>query len=684
MNDADVSKQIQQMVRFIRQEAEEKANEISVSAEEEFNIEKLQLVEAEKKKIRQEYERKEKQVEIRRKIEYSMQLNASRLKVLQAQDDLVSSMKEAAAKELLHSLLRLKEPAVLLRCRKEDLELVDSILDSAKDEYANKSNVHPPGILVDNHIYLPPPPSRHHEHGLFCSGGVVLASRDGKIVCENTLDARLDVVFRNKLPEHLDCRAEFRFNDRVIRQTATLSCECLLMANAGCYRNITWNISVTAIGKPKEEDVNQSYQSKVEINGLTETADARYCFSCLGRRKDDCCCRGKLSSMGHFLRSVGAIWAIIFGWWVYVGGAAAAAGGGGKCKFEAIFNFGDSNSDTGGFYAAFPAASGPYGMTFFKRPSGRASDGRLVIDFFAQALGFPFLSPYLQSIGSNYRHGANFATLASTVLLPNTSLFVTGISPFSLAIQLNQMKEFKARATEFHPKEDEKLPAKDVYGKSVYTFYIGQNDFTSKLAEMGIGGVQEYLPEVASQIGYTIEALYAEGGRAFLVFNMAPIGCYPAFLTQLPHTNTDLDMYGCMFTYNNAVSNYNNMLKGMLDQTRARLSNAWLVYVDIYSLMLELFRNPTRHGLLYGTKACCGYGGGAYNFNPQVYCGNNRVINGRRVTATACSDPDKYVSWDGIHATDAANKLVTWAILNGSYFDPPFPLSKLCDLQPIG
>lgn len=34
MNDADVSKQIQQMVRFIRQEAEEKASEISVSAEE--------------------------------------------------------------------------------------------------------------------------------------------------------------------------------------------------------------------------------------------------------------------------------------------------------------------------------------------------------------------------------------------------------------------------------------------------------------------------------------------------------------------------------------------------------------------------------------------------------------------------------------------------------------------------
>ncbi|KAG5014537.1 hypothetical protein AAZX31_08G020200 [Glycine max] len=221
MNDADVSKQIQQMVRFIRQEAEEKANEISVSAEEEFNIEKLQLVEAEKKKIRQEYERKERQVEIRKKIEYSMQLNASRIKVLQAQDDVISSMKEAASKELLNvshhhddhvyrnllkdlivqCLLRLKEPSVLLRCRKDDLHLVENVLDSAAQEYAEKANVDPPEIIVDNQVYLPPGLTHQNSHDLYCSGGVVLASRDGKIVCENTLDARLDVVFRKKLPE---------------------------------------------------------------------------------------------------------------------------------------------------------------------------------------------------------------------------------------------------------------------------------------------------------------------------------------------------------------------------------------------------------------------------------------------------------------------------------------------------
>lgn len=52
-----------------------------------------------------------------------------------------------------------------------------------------------------------------------------------------------------------------------------------------------------------------------------------------------------------------------------------------KCAFEAIFNFGDSNSDTGGFFAAFPSQPFPNGMTYFRKPTGRPSDGRLYIDF---------------------------------------------------------------------------------------------------------------------------------------------------------------------------------------------------------------------------------------------------------------------------------------------------------------
>ena len=57
-----------QMVQFIHQEAKEKAAEIKLRADEEFNIEKLKMVEAEKMKIRAEYERKEKQVEVQKRM----------------------------------------------------------------------------------------------------------------------------------------------------------------------------------------------------------------------------------------------------------------------------------------------------------------------------------------------------------------------------------------------------------------------------------------------------------------------------------------------------------------------------------------------------------------------------------------------------------------------------------------
>lgn len=52
---------------------------------------------------------------------------------------------------------------MLLRCRKEDLQVVESVLKSAKDEYAEKAKVHSPEIIVDK-IYLPPAPSKQNEH----------------------------------------------------------------------------------------------------------------------------------------------------------------------------------------------------------------------------------------------------------------------------------------------------------------------------------------------------------------------------------------------------------------------------------------------------------------------------------------------------------------------------------------
>ena len=68
MNERDVSKQIDNMVSFITQEAREKASEIMLRAEEDFNIAKLQAVQAERQRLEAEFERKTKQVEIQKRM----------------------------------------------------------------------------------------------------------------------------------------------------------------------------------------------------------------------------------------------------------------------------------------------------------------------------------------------------------------------------------------------------------------------------------------------------------------------------------------------------------------------------------------------------------------------------------------------------------------------------------------
>ncbi|KAL8554196.1 hypothetical protein ACS0TY_002417 [Phlomoides rotata] len=356
-----------------------------------------------------------------------------------------------------------------------------------------------------------------------------------------------------------------------------------------------------------------------------------------------------------------------------------------KCEFEGMFMFGDSNSDTGGYYAAFPSQPPPNGMTYFGRPTGRSGDGRLYIDYLAQALGFPFLSPYLQSIGSDFRQGVNFAVSASPVIQPNTSVFITGVSPFYLDVQINQMKHFKAKVDEYESPGTTTLPKPDIFRKALYTIWIGQHDVAYGIADLGTRFVPNE-PQIAAAIVNAIKELHRLGGRTFLVMNLAPIGCYGAVLTQVSHNRSDVDSAGCMVSFNNIVRGYNSVLKESLNRARKDLKDANVIYADTHSLILELYQKPKSHGFQHGVKACCGYGGGVYNFRPDIFCGNSKEIKGHKITATAyaCEDPHNYVSWDGIHLTENANKILANAILNGSYFDPPFNLKQHCDIHHIG
>ncbi|XP_009952641.1 PREDICTED: V-type proton ATPase subunit E 1-like, partial [Leptosomus discolor] len=92
--------QIKHMMAFIEQEANEKAEEIDAKAEEEFNIEKGRLVQTQRLKIMEYYEKKEKQIEQQKKIQMSNLMNQARLKVLKARDDLIADLLNEAKQRL--------------------------------------------------------------------------------------------------------------------------------------------------------------------------------------------------------------------------------------------------------------------------------------------------------------------------------------------------------------------------------------------------------------------------------------------------------------------------------------------------------------------------------------------------------------------------------------------------------
>lgn len=83
------------------------------------------------------------------------------------------------------------------------------------------------------------------------------------------------------------------------------------------------------------------------------------------------------------------------------------------CDFPAVFNFGDSNSDTGGWSATFGRAGSPAGETYFHQPAGRYCDGRLIIDF----IGIIFFFS-----SSNY---INYSTCFFSVMSLKNSKFLS-------------------------------------------------------------------------------------------------------------------------------------------------------------------------------------------------------------------------------------------------------------------
>ncbi|XP_047313221.1 GDSL esterase/lipase At3g27950-like [Impatiens glandulifera] len=343
------------------------------------------------------------------------------------------------------------------------------------------------------------------------------------------------------------------------------------------------------------------------------------------------------------------------------------------CQFPAIFNFGDSNSDTGTESAAFGRLPLPFGQTFFGKPSGRRCDGRLIIDFIAERLRMPYLSAYLDSIGSNFRHGSNFASSGSSIMeMPCTNQLL------DLGTQLRQFQQFKQRIAESHHQGGNWLylrnflPRRQDFSKALYIIDSGQNDLYYALKWKTEKQVKANIPNIIDHIGLVIETLYQEGARIFWIHNTGPIGCLPIMVKNNPPKHGNSDQNGCLVSYNELAKDFNSHLLDKIIKLRTQIQDALIIYVDIYSAKYSLINQAKKLGFMDPLQSCCEPLKGGILLN-EIENKRDNVIESH---GSCCSNPSEYIAWDSIHYTEAANQWVANFIMSGSFSDPPIAVTE--------
>jgi V-type H+-transporting ATPase subunit E len=108
---------------------------------------------------------------------------------------------------LVQALARLEEPeagTATVRCRASDADAVKAALEPARKAYAAHLGVGAPQLTLDASHPLPPAAAPGLEddspEGATCAGGVSVASTGGRVVCSNTLDARVRIAYEALLP----------------------------------------------------------------------------------------------------------------------------------------------------------------------------------------------------------------------------------------------------------------------------------------------------------------------------------------------------------------------------------------------------------------------------------------------------------------------------------------------------
>jgi len=175
--DFEPQKRIDRMIAFITDDAKKQADEILMKADEEFQIEKGRILNPERIRIQQEYDKKLKAYQIEQRIEDSKRVNEARLQVLKERDKLMKQTQEKTFQKLgdvkkdatsyqklmrnliIQGLIRMDEKTVEIQVVKEDLNVTKAVFEGAVREYISimqkeTGKVITPEVKVDENDFF--------------------------------------------------------------------------------------------------------------------------------------------------------------------------------------------------------------------------------------------------------------------------------------------------------------------------------------------------------------------------------------------------------------------------------------------------------------------------------------------------------------------------------------------------
>ncbi|GAV56703.1 Lipase_GDSL domain-containing protein [Cephalotus follicularis] len=316
---------------------------------------------------------------------------------------------------------------------------------------------------------------------------------------------------------------------------------------------------------------------------------------------------------------------------------------------SAVIVFGDSIVDTGNnnnlnslSKCNFP----PYGRDFKGGiPTGRFSNGKVLSDFIVEELGIKELLPAYADPNlkpEDLLTGVSFASGGSGYdpLTPQLA------STISLSVQLQHFKEYTEKLKMIVGEER----AGTILAKSIYFLVSGSNDIAAtyfgtraRESQYDVSSYTDLMVQLASKF---VTELYGLGARRIGVSTPIPIGCLPYSRTVAGGIHRE-----CSETYNQAVQLFDAKLSSKLEFLNTNLTNARVVYIDIYNALLDLIKHPKRYGFEIVDRGCCGTG----TIETSNLC--------NQFTPGTCTNVSSYLFWDGAHPTEKAYKIITTPLL---------------------